>query len=214
MRSVLTFDELNRLGIERRSVPYKEWFSVIDLPKARIDRRIGLAQRIEEAVLDWFYFVTVMMGDSGYFNTATAANVLNVGLHEAVPGLEDGSYLDIWLRDLAQEITDSTQRHIADPYFLSVDRANVIAENEAHTIASREEYDTAVARGFKRKTWRGMMDNRERATHVSSEGQTVPIDEDFAVGEASFFIAPRVPSEAGADPEEYVNCRCWAEYDA
>lgn len=213
MKSVLTFDEMNRLGIERQSVPYREWFSVIDLPKDRIDRRVDVAERIESAMMDWFYFVSVMLADGEYFNTALAANVLNEGLHDAVPGLDDDSYLDIWLRDLAQKLTDSTQRNIADPYYLSEDRAAVIAENEAHTIASYEEYDDAVGRGFKYKSWHGVLDNRERPTHVDSEGQTVPIDEDFFVGENSYFIVPRVPSEMGAEPEEYVNCRCWAEYE-
>lgn len=213
MATVLSFDELNRLGIERRSVPYREWFSAIGLPQARIDRRVEVAEAVENAIMDWFYFVSVMLGDGTYFNTAMAANVLNQGLHDAVPGLEDGSYLDIWLRDLAQEITASTQRNIADPYYLSEDRANVIAENQAHTVASYEEYEDAEMRGFTHKTWHGMLDNRERETHIEAEGQTVPIGEDFYVGENSFFIAPAVPSDMGADPEEYVNCRCWATYE-
>ena len=211
MASVLSFDELNRLGIERRSVPYREWFSVIKLPQSRIDRRVEIAGAIEEAVLDWMYFVTVMLDEEGYFNTALAANVLNEALHQAVE-TEDESYLDIWLIDLARSLTDSTQRNIQDPYFLSEDRAMVIAENGAHTVAGYEEYEDAVRRGFTSKTWRGMMDNRERGSHVASEGQTVPINEDFFVGENSYFVVPAVPSERGADPEEYVNCRCWAVF--
>ena len=212
MASVLSFDELNRLGIERRSVPYREWFSAINLPKARIARRVEIAEAVESAVMDWMYFVAVMLDENGYFNTAMATNVLNEALHEAVP-VDDESYLDIWLRDLAQELTDSTQRNIADPYFLSEDRATVIAENQAQTIAGYEEYEDAEMRGFTFKTWHGMLDNRERETHVESEGQTVPINEDFFVGENSYFIMPCVPSEAGADPEEYVNCRCWATFE-
>lgn len=212
MASVLTFDEMNRLGIERRSVPYRDWFNKINLPRYQIDSRVETAGKVEDAVMDWFYFLVLMYADAGYFNTAIAANVLEQALLEAIPEAQTSPYLRRWVQATAEEITDSTARNWDDPYYLSQDRAAVIAENQSQTVNNYNEFEAAKGRGFRHKIWHGMMDSRERETHIESERQTVPIDEDFFVGENSYFIVPAVPSDKGADPEEYINCRCWATF--
>lgn len=213
MASVLSFDELEKLGIERRSVPHREWFSVIELPKDNIDSRVSLAESAEEEILDWFYFMLLAYGSAEMVNEAMAAQVLEQALLNAIPATQRSEYVDKLIAQTAQEVTEATIRHWDDPYFLSEDRAAVIAQNEAQMVNSYAEYEDAEARGFTSKTWHGMLDNRERESHVAAEDQTVPIGEDFFVGENSYFIVPTVPSEAGADPEEYVNCRCWATYN-
>lgn len=212
MASVLTFDELNKLGIERRSVPYREWFSVIRLPRERIEKRIDTAKAIEESLMGWFYFIMLMYDQAGYINSAQAAAVLEEALLAAIPENQRYPYVDDLIRRTAEDVTDATVRHWDDPYFLSEDRATVIAENQSHMVNSYDEYEQAVARGYGYKIWHGMLDNRERESHVEAEGQTVEIHEDFYVGEDSYFIVPAVPSELGADPEEYINCRCWATF--
>lgn len=53
------------------------------------------------------------------------------------------------------------------------------------------------------KSWLSHLDNRTRDSHVDAHGQTVDLDEDFQVGDAS---GP-APGQMG-DPAEDCNCRC------
>ncbi len=59
--------------------------------------------------------------------------------------------------------------------------------------------------GF-RKMWLATLDTRTRATHILAMGQTVGIDEKFAVGSEEALF-PRDPALSAA---ESVNCRCVA----
>ena len=53
------------------------------------------------------------------------------------------------------------------------------------------------------KEWIATLDDRVRDSHADAHGQTVKIDEDFQVGDASG-PAPGQMGEAGED----INCRC------
>jgi HK97 family phage portal protein len=55
----------------------------------------------------------------------------------------------------------------------------------------------------KGKTWLSALDDRVRETHIAAHGQTVGLDEDFAVGDATG-PGPGLMSTAA----ETVNCRC------
>lgn len=81
--------------------------------------------------------------------------------------------------------------------------ANTIARTaalDAQKLGQKLTWDAAIARGDVdgsrlTKTWVGVMDDRERPTHVAMEGQTVPYDQPYSNGQM-------VPGDT-----EY-NCRC------
>lgn len=54
------------------------------------------------------------------------------------------------------------------------------------------------------KVWYTALDERVRPTHQAAHGQTVPIDQPFAVGIGSLMY----PGDPGGPPEEVWNCRC------
>ncbi len=75
---------------------------------------------------------------------------------------------------------------------------------DAFKLGQRLAYEDAIAKGIidrdrLTKTWIGIMDDRERPTHVAMEGNTVPFDAPFKNGQM-------IPGES-----EW-NCRCLAKY--
>lgn len=115
--------------------------------------------------------------------------------------------LDLYIRWMSEQIVNAD---VDDEYKLSDERAMVIGENEAHSVMNYEEYSEAVRTGKTTKVWMTQLDNRVRGTHRLAQGQEVPINEPFKVGD-SLLMYPRDYS-LGASPEEIVNCRCWATY--
>lgn len=57
---------------------------------------------------------------------------------------------------------------------------------------------------FLSKTWVGVMDERERDTHVYLEGMTIPLDSEFYTYTGDHALYPGMFGNA----EEDVNCRC------
>lgn len=68
-----------------------------------------------------------------------------------------GEYMDIddylsdYIKEFAGYTADVTQRHTDDEWYLSQDRAMLIAENEANTDWNYSEYQQAIANGMKQK---------------------------------------------------------------
>lgn len=68
---------------------------------------------------------------------------------------------------------------------------------------------TAIA-ATTNKSWHGMLDSKEREWHVEAEGQTQKLTDPFVVnGEMMMY-----PGDAsmGASPDNFINCRCSAQY--
>ena len=91
--------------------------------------------------------------------------------------------------------------------WLSSERANLIALNEANWKWNNEEFFEAKETK-KTKTWHTALDERVRMTHMELEGVTIGIDEYFNVGgyEALYPLAETLPIQ------ETANCRCTLEY--
>lgn len=95
-------------------------------------------------------------------------------------------------------------------FYLSMDRADVVAENEANVIFNHEEYKEAVSDGRTLKVWITEEDERVRETHKAVNEKAIPIDEYFIVGD-SYMLYPKDTS-MGASMNEIANCRCHIEY--
>lgn len=74
--------------------------------------------------------------------------------------------------------------------------------------AVNEEATAADEPTFEVKTWLATMDDRTRDTHAEADGQEVPIDQQFQVGE-DWLDYPGDPNGSDA---EVINCRCTALY--
>lgn len=100
-------------------------------------------------------------------------------------------------------ITDQIRR------WLSQDRANTIALNEANWKWNNEEYFEVLDKK-KTKIWHTALDEKVRMTHIVMEGVTLPINEPFHVG--SSLMQYPLDTSLGASASEIVNCRCTVEY--
>lgn len=93
--------------------------------------------------------------------------------------------------------------------WLSKERANLIALNEANWIMNTEEFFDAIS-GKTKKTWHTALDEKVRLTHIALEGVTIPINEQFHVG--AYLMDYPLDSSYGAGAEEILNCRCSVEF--
>lgn len=88
-----------------------------------------------------------------------------------------------------------------------VSRANAarIARTEMHTAANVGSDEAARSTGLTIvKEWASAEDGRTRLSHAVADGQTVPMDDPFEVGDAKLMF-PGDPSGPG---KEIINCRC------
>lgn len=114
-----------------------------------------------------------------------------------------------YIADKASEFVRITKENIdKGEYWVSDERATYEAVNEANEVFGIGEYQDAVESGMKYKTWRGMMDSRERKSHVKMEGKKIPI-EDFFVLDKGIMLHP---SDFEHCPAESYGCRCVAKY--
>lgn len=209
--SVLTFDELNQLGVKRRSEPIDEYFEPMGISRAKKDKRIDTAEKYRDILLVYMRFVDEYADTYGDVAKETAHSNLQ---NDLIDLLEDIVYVDAVLREYAErtaeEIHGSTLRNKdKNPYFLSEDRATLIGEDEANSIWNYDELGEAKFEGMLDKTWCTVGDNRVRETHEDIDGVTIPIEELFDVGDFQM-MCPRDPDVDA--PEEKNGCRCWLEY--
>lgn len=93
--------------------------------------------------------------------------------------------------------------------WLSRERANLIALNEANWKWNNEEFFEAKSSN-KTKIWHTALDERVRATHIVMEGVEIPINDYFHVG-TSEMLYP-LDTSRNASISEIANCRCTVEY--
>lgn len=212
-RTVLSFDELNRLYEEEhtlRSMPFEQFFGEMDLSQEQKDAREDTAKKIEKFIRDALIAMYYMTQD-GIFDYGEAEEAISKpynGLLKELAIPLTAFFTMSHVISVTTEIISATLNHPDDPYFYSNDRSKLIAENESNSIWNDSQYQDAILTGKTRKEWRAILDSRTRATHVVANGQVVPIDQPFEVGD-SFLQFPRDMS-LGASMDEIANCRCTA----
>lgn len=125
---------------------------------------------------------------------------------------ETPAYISEYAAQITKSIVDTTMEHIDSEYYLSKDRAMLLAANEANSVGNYREQVQAVKKGYKFKVWRTMKDNRVRHTHVRLDEKKIGIFEHFNVGEAQMMFPRDTSLGADAFPEEIINCRCSLRY--
>lgn len=218
--SVSSYDELNIRPNNRRSEPYKEYFSKMSISDKEKQERIAFSEQMEEVVLYILALIetTIESGESDqeYIQTQFYDKYLDVVLGYMLID----SYIKEYVLETSKQIIGTTFSHIVekhpdseqatDDYYLSNDRAMFISECEANSILNYRQYSKAVKAEKTKKTWIDVGDKRERKTHLEVGGITIPINEPFSVGD-SLLMFPTDHS-LGASADEIVNCRCSIQY--
>lgn len=201
-----TFDELNRLVGYKRSMPVDKFFDEMRISKSQKQLRKDLAERLNDEfdyVMAYMFYLQV----NGIPIASTDIVSEITGRYRDAVGflIPIDLYVANRIAKTAYEVTDATIRHPDDPYFYSLDRSRLIAENESNTLYSYDEFNEE-ALNARYKRWLTIMDGKERDSHAEVNETVLPIDEPFELqgGYADF---PRDLSY-GISDDEVINCRC------
>lgn len=210
MYSALSFDELNQMDMNTRSIPYEKYFGEMELPKEEKETRIKLAENMED---EFLYVMSLMFTLQKYPtpNWETARQEFFDRYKKSLNGyVTPNENFLTYMTALSYEVIDATKRNIDDPYYFSQDRAKFISENESNVSRSFQYDLEAIAQGKTKKQWVAIMDKKTRPTHRSADGEIIGIIEPFIVG-GSLLMYPRDVS-LGASSSEIVGCRCSVKY--
>ena len=124
-----------------------------------------------------------------------------------------GSILQSVIKTAGEENKKLIEQIVKDTWFISDDRARFIAENESLTVEGYKDFKSASGKGYTRKQWIAIEDERTRPTHSLVDGTVVPIDDFFEVGAARLYYPHDTVIGNGAEhPEEIISCRCWVVF--
>lgn len=206
----LSFDELNDLVANKRSMSFEQFFGEMELSDEEIQKRIELAEKLE----DGFLFVLALLFTMQQYNEVNWERARQEYENRYLSALAGyvtiTPYIRQYVRDMSYDIMDSTKKHQAEYYYYSPDRGKFMAECESNTTRSYQCNEDAIAQGKTMKRWLTMGDKRVRATHKEVGGTSKPIGEPFYVGQ-SLLQYPRDFS-LGASTAETAGCRCSIEY--
>ena len=222
-----SFDKLNIL--KRRSLPYEQYFGEMKLTEKQKKNRKKTALIIEDYIMIFFDALLANM-DLGQLNKVALTQELTYMIYDVVEEEkffgDDEQQVEKYVENLVEEIYESTVENLEsspddydytgeNPYWVSEDRAQFVAENESNTLWGSKEFIEAKENGKTHKIWMAYPDDRVRLTHQEVNGAKIPIDSYFDVGRARMLYPKDVTSElsTGAEcPEEVINCRCSAVY--
>lgn len=180
MKSVLPFDELNKLEESLR---------------ARFANGKRISREEFEDIID-------EMLDLFLLAYATGNKVTNASLSSNWEPT-----LDEVMETVDREVAGKTWRQRAEEYFENNGNAEDyvrIVETETHRDANEAALLTAKHGGATEKTWVTMLDDKVRDTHWPLEGQTIPIDAEFYTWDDDKAQAPGLFEKASNN----INCRC------
>lgn len=207
----LDFDELNDLVGFKRSMPFNIFFGEMRISQDQRKKRVDMAERFEDDLLDilaWVFYTQQSRAVSESEVKGRVKGVFETVLGSDIKRLEE---TDRMIDTLSKDIARTTvKRGKKDPFFVSADRARLVAEDTANHFLNYSEFDIAKRRGHKWKTWNTILDGRERLTHNIADGQMQEIALPFEVG-SSLLMYPHDGS-LGADLTELIGCRCSVSY--
>ena len=202
----LSFDELNSLLANKRSMSFEQFFGEMELSDDEIQQRIELAEKLE----DGFLFVLALLFTMQQYNEVNWERARQEYENRYLSALAGyvtiTPYIRQYVRDMSYDIMDSTKKHQAEYYYYSPDRGKFMAECEANTTRSYQCNEDAIAQGKTMKRWLTMGDKRVRTAHKEVGGTSKPIGEPFYVG-GSLMMFPR--DTQYSPPNSLVcGCRC------
>ena len=121
MYSALSFDELNQMDMNTRSIPYEKYFGEMELPKEEKETRIKLAENMED---EFLYVMSLMFTLQKYptLNWETARQEFFDRYKKSLNGyVTPNENFLAYMTALSYEVIDATKRNIDDPYYFSLD---------------------------------------------------------------------------------------------
>ena len=203
----LKIDELNSGSYDRYINSY---FLPMRISKAQKEERIRAAKDFREYLYDLLLFLGIQ---SEYIavNWIAFEEEMRVAFETAALRYADNTpMLQEYIVQKASDFARITRENIdKGEYWTSEERAVYEAVNEANEVLGLQEFQTAIERGKNYKIWHGMMDAKERKSHVKMEGKKIPINDYFIMEHGILLYAG---DAYNGEPEEVVNCRCVTEY--
>ena len=207
--TVMTFDELNQL-VPKQNIPMEQYFGEMGLTNEQERKRLDLAERLEEEFIDilaWVFYTAQ--------NRAVSESVVEERFREALLNSTDEEVMNL---SRTEEIIDTVAKEVAEttvdrrntPFFLSEERAYLLAEDNANTLFNYYDFEQALSQNKSMKQWLTILDGRERQTHNLADGMIAVVEQPFEVG-GSLLMFPKDTS-LGASPEEIIGCRCSVRY--
>ena len=206
----LSFDELNALVKNERSIPFKQYFGEMNLPAEEKSERIRIAQELEENFLVTMTLLFTMTQANKTDYELVRKQIEDSYLSTIEKYVDVDTYFSTYIKSFSYDILDSTKQHEKEPYYYSKDRARFMAENEVNTAINHARYMEAVNSGCTMKQWLSIIDEVTRKDHREINGKYIPIGQAFHVGD-SWLMFPKDTS-LGADTKEIINCRCSIAY--
>ena len=210
-----SIDELNNLQTEQDKQKIRDYFEEMDLEPEEIEKRIGVANGLDNLYLMLFLLMSasVTAGESVIDDNEYWNDYLTRGYNDVLTenGYDtDDPMVSNRIDETVAEVLNTTYEHIAQTYYLSHDRALMIASNDTNAFANYEQHIQAIKAGYTRKRWMAMKDKKVRHTHVWADGQEADIQKPFIVGGYEMLFP--LDQSLGADAKEVVNCRCVVRY--
>lgn len=205
------FDNINSLEKDSSVINYEKYFGEEELTDEQKQRRIDLANEIEQVMLFSFSLIALLTEEDNYNYTIVVEETTDRFLASINAFVNVDEVISAYAYERAKQVVSSTVDALNTAYFLSRERATVIAANESDTILNRDDYMKAIMQGKTKKTWVDVKDKRERKDHLTVGGKTIGITELFHVGNC-FMRFPKDFEYCNGDEKQIVNCRCQCRY--
>lgn len=204
-------DELNNLVYESSlSSDYKDYFSDMDLTEEQKEERIAFADKFDEIMLFLFFLVEAYAVYGSVNKDFIITRIKQKYTDLVVQYIDIDDYIENYISDFSNSVVETTEENRDVSYFISLERAIYIAENEANTILNYKDFQDAIKKGYNKKAWITERDSKVRKSHISIDSKVIDIYEPFLVGN-SLMLYPK-DNSFGADAKEIVNCRCSIKY--
>ena len=201
----LRFDELHSLS--RKT--YEKYFDVMPLSEDQKTDRVLIAMALEDRFLEILSLAEIRQKQDKPW-LGEIIELFTLAFLAVANRRVDDDEIRAKAERFGQEVGLSTFQHQGEEYFTSADRAINMSATEANAIMCYGELADAIKRGCTTKTWKTILDGREREWHHEEDGVTVPITEPFEVG-GELLMYP-LDDSLGASADNIANCRCCAIY--
>ena len=193
---------MDRLNNLQRREWYEEYFSAVDVPQIERDKRVQLAEDIDDSYDELFDLITIMVLmnepiDREYLYGYLGTRIADIGVGCV--------YLNEYADMVAREVIDTTLDHEGEEWFTSEDRKLLLAAGDAQTIGNYEQLEKAIKDGKTHKTWRSELLKTTRKDHSEMHGRTIPIMEMFQFSDCEMAFPHDV---VNGTAKQIANCRC------
>lgn len=199
------FDELNILPIE-------EYFESMELSREEKEKRKQLAYAISGIMLFVFSLYGTMKEFKRISKQFIISQLVERYSEEVLKHMAVDQYISGYISEFSKEVVETTIKHDGEEFFTSNERALLIGENEAMTMAGYSELQRAIKSGYTKKRWITEKDNKVRQTHREVDDLVLPIMTPFVVGNSLMMYA-HDGITFNADVSELSNCRCVTVYE-